>query len=96
MSKRKVKVIDGVEIHEGSGNVYADLGYLNAAEMQIGGAGRQRNSALVSIFGLLRFFLIVERESKQAGNPSVVGMRRLLTSDLHLHAGDLYRQIMRF
>ena len=35
MSKRKVKVIDGIEIHEGSGNVYADLGYPNADEMQI-------------------------------------------------------------
>ena len=35
MSKRKVKVIDGVEVHEGSGNVYADLGYPNAEEMQI-------------------------------------------------------------
>ena len=35
MSKRKVKVIDGVEIHEGSGNVYADLGYPNAGEMLI-------------------------------------------------------------
>ena len=35
MSKRKVKMIDGVEIHEGSGNVYADLGYPNADEMLI-------------------------------------------------------------
>src|SRR5712691_4235737 len=35
MSKRKVKVLDGVEIHEGSGNVYADLGYPNAEEMLI-------------------------------------------------------------
>ena len=35
MSKRKVKAIDGVEIHEGSGNVYADLGYPNAEEMPI-------------------------------------------------------------
>ena len=35
MSKRKVKVIDGVEIHEGSGNVSADLGYPNAGEMLI-------------------------------------------------------------
>jgi predicted XRE-type DNA-binding protein len=35
MSKRKVKMIDGVEIHEGSENVYADLGYPNAEEMLI-------------------------------------------------------------
>jgi predicted XRE-type DNA-binding protein len=35
MSKRKVKIIDGVEIHEGSENVYADLGYPNAEEMLI-------------------------------------------------------------
>ena len=35
MSKRKVKVIDEVEIHEGSRNVYADLGYPNAEEMLI-------------------------------------------------------------
>ena len=27
MSKRKLKVIEGIEIHEGSGNVYADLDY---------------------------------------------------------------------
>lgn len=35
MSKRKIRLIDGVEIHEGSGNVYADLGYSNAEEMLI-------------------------------------------------------------
>ncbi len=35
MSKRKVKVIDDIEIHKGSGNVYADLGYPNAVEMLI-------------------------------------------------------------
>jgi predicted XRE-type DNA-binding protein len=35
MSKRKVKVIEGIEIHEGSGNVYADLGYPDAEEMLI-------------------------------------------------------------
>lgn len=35
MSKRKTRSIDGVEIHEGSGNVYADLGYSNAEEMLI-------------------------------------------------------------
>ncbi|MGH8677362.1 MAG: helix-turn-helix domain-containing protein [Burkholderiales bacterium] len=35
MSKRKAKVIDGVEIHKGSRNVYADLGYADAEEMLI-------------------------------------------------------------
>src|SRR3989304_6561207 len=35
MSKRKIKLIDDVEIREGSGNVYADLGYSNAEEMLI-------------------------------------------------------------
>ncbi|MBI4192528.1 MAG: hypothetical protein HY525_18575 [Betaproteobacteria bacterium] len=35
MSKRKTRSIDGVEIHEGSGNVYADLGYSNADEMLV-------------------------------------------------------------
>lgn len=31
MSKRKI--IDGIEIHEGSGNLYRDLGYPDADEM---------------------------------------------------------------
>jgi len=35
MSKRRVKMIEGVEIHKGSGNVYADLGYPDAEEMLI-------------------------------------------------------------
>ena len=35
MSKRKIRSIEGVEIHEGSANVYADLGYSNADEMLI-------------------------------------------------------------
>jgi predicted XRE-type DNA-binding protein len=35
MSKRKIKPIDGIEIHEGSANVYANLGYSNAHEMLI-------------------------------------------------------------
>ena len=35
MSKRKSKTIDGVEIQEGSGNVYADLGYADAEEMLV-------------------------------------------------------------
>ena len=35
MSKRKAKVIDGIEVHQGSANVYADLGYPDAEEMLI-------------------------------------------------------------
>ena len=35
MSKRKSKVVEGVESHEGSGNVYADLGYADAEEMLV-------------------------------------------------------------
>ena len=35
MSKRKLKIIEGVEIHQGSGNVYADLGYSDAEEMLV-------------------------------------------------------------
>lgn len=35
MSKRKARFIEGVEIHEGSGNVYADLGYPDAEEMLV-------------------------------------------------------------
>ena len=33
MSKRKI--IDGTEVHEGSGNVYRDLGYQDADEMLV-------------------------------------------------------------
>ena len=35
MSKRKTRLMDSIEIHEGSGNVYADLGYSNAREMLV-------------------------------------------------------------
>ncbi len=35
MRRRRTSSIDGVEIHEGSGNVYADLGYSNAEEMLV-------------------------------------------------------------
>ena len=35
MSKRKTRLIYGFEIHEGSGNVYADLRYSNAEEMLV-------------------------------------------------------------
>ncbi|MDA0224793.1 MAG: helix-turn-helix transcriptional regulator [Proteobacteria bacterium] len=32
---RKRKIIDGTEVHEGSGNVYRDLGYPDADEMLV-------------------------------------------------------------
>ena len=35
MSKRRAKMIAGIEIHKGSGNVYADLGYPDAEEMLV-------------------------------------------------------------
>ena len=35
MSKRKARVIDGIEVHQGTRNVYADLGYPDADEMLI-------------------------------------------------------------
>ena len=35
MSKRKARVIDGIVVEKGSGNVYADLGYPDADEMLI-------------------------------------------------------------
>jgi predicted XRE-type DNA-binding protein len=35
MGKRKMKMIDGVEVHEGSANVYADLDYPNADDMLV-------------------------------------------------------------
>lgn len=35
MTKRKTKMIDRIEVHQGSTNVYADLGYRDAEEMLI-------------------------------------------------------------
>lgn len=35
MSKRKTKGLDDIEMHKGSGNVYADLGYPDAEEMLV-------------------------------------------------------------
>ncbi|MGH8737039.1 MAG: helix-turn-helix domain-containing protein [Burkholderiales bacterium] len=35
MSKRRSKAVRAIEIHEGSGNVYADLGYPDAEEMLV-------------------------------------------------------------
>ena len=35
MSKLKMRIVDGVEFHEGSGNVFEDLGFPNADEMRV-------------------------------------------------------------
>jgi hypothetical protein len=47
MSKRKARTIEGVEIQESGGNVYADLGYPDAEEMLVkerGSFGKSRRS----------------------------------------------------
>jgi predicted XRE-type DNA-binding protein len=52
MSKRKAKVIEGTEVHEGSGNVYADLGYPDAEEMLIKARLVRKISEIVRSKGL--------------------------------------------
>ena len=52
MSKRKLKVIEGIEIHEGSGNVYADLGYPDSEEMLIKARLVRKISEIVRTKGL--------------------------------------------
>lgn len=52
MSNRKIRSIDGIEIHEGSGNVYADLGYSNAEEMLIKAKLVSKIAEIVSSKGL--------------------------------------------
>ena len=52
MSKRKTKVIEGVEIHEGSGNVYTDLGYPDAEEMLVKARLVRKISEIVRSKGL--------------------------------------------
>ena len=52
MSKRKTKVIDGIEVHRGSGNVYADLGYPDAEEMLIKAKLVMKISEIVRSMGL--------------------------------------------
>jgi predicted XRE-type DNA-binding protein len=52
MSKRKTRAIEGVEIHEGSGNVYADLGYPDAEEMLIKARLVRKISQIVRSKGL--------------------------------------------
>ncbi|MGH8737839.1 MAG: helix-turn-helix domain-containing protein [Burkholderiales bacterium] len=52
MSKRKSKVLEGVEIHQGSGNVYADLGYSDAEEMLVKAKLVRKISEIVRSKGL--------------------------------------------
>ena len=52
MSKRKLKVIEGIEIHEGSGNVYADLDYPDSEEMLIKARLVRKISEIVCSKGL--------------------------------------------
>jgi len=52
MNKRRAKVTEGVEIHEGSGNVYADLGYPDAEEMLIKARLVRKISEIVRSKGL--------------------------------------------
>jgi predicted XRE-type DNA-binding protein len=52
MSKRRIRSIDGIEIHEGSTNVYTDLGYPNAGEMLIKAKLVSKFAQIVSAKGL--------------------------------------------
>lgn len=52
MSKRKTRVIEGVEVHKGSSNVYADLGYPDAEEMLIKARLVRKISEIVRSKGL--------------------------------------------
>ena len=52
MSKRKIRSIAGVDIHEGSANVYADLGYPNAEEMLIKAKLVAKIAEIISTKGL--------------------------------------------
>jgi predicted XRE-type DNA-binding protein len=52
MSKRKTRALEGVEIREGSTNVYADLGYPDAEEMLIKARLVRKISEIVRSKGL--------------------------------------------
>lgn len=52
MSKRRGKVFRDLEIHEGSGNVYADLGYRDAEEMLVKAKLVRKISEIVQSKGL--------------------------------------------
>jgi hypothetical protein len=52
MSKRRRKATRGIEIHEGSGNVYADLGYRDAEEMLVKATLVRKISEIIRSKGL--------------------------------------------
>jgi predicted XRE-type DNA-binding protein len=52
MSKHRAKVVREIEIHEGSGNVYADLGYRDAEEMLVKAKLVRKISEIVQSKGL--------------------------------------------
>jgi predicted XRE-type DNA-binding protein len=52
MSKRQRKATRAIEIHEGSGNVYADLGYPDAEEMLVKAKLVRKISEIVRSKGL--------------------------------------------
>ena len=52
MSKHRTKAIRGIKIHEGSGNVYADLGYRDADEMLVKATLVRKISEIVRSKGL--------------------------------------------
>lgn len=52
MSKHRSKAARGIEIHEGSDNVYADLGYRNAGEMLVKAKLVHKISEIVRSSGL--------------------------------------------
>ena len=52
MSKRRSKATRAIEIREGSGNVYADLGYPNAEEMMVKAKLVRKISEIVRSKGL--------------------------------------------
>ncbi len=55
MSKRKI--IDGIEVHTGSGNVYRDLGYPDADEMLVKAQLVAKISEII-LFGRMRAQLL--------------------------------------
>lgn len=52
MSKRRSKAARAIEVHEGSGNVYADLGYPDAEEMLVKAKLVRKISEIVHSKGL--------------------------------------------
>ncbi len=73
MSKIKTRVVDGIEFHEGSGNIYADLGYPNAEEMQV------KARLVMKIAGIVRSKGLTQAETAKVlglTQPKVSGLFR--------------------